>query len=255
MSTGQNLTWNLGRVKIQTAHTWKLVFEAIGGGAAVSHIAIDDVMLGHTECPQIGACNFELDLCSWKNVLNPKLDSMDWDWSNGQTPSSFKGPEVDNTMKNPQGHYMFVDFEALRDKDAAWLLSERLPPTKGSCLAFYYSTNISEQLMHGVLKVFRYQVDQESVTWEAKGTQSKDWRLINITMESSTVFQVGFKAVKSNQAEVGYVAIDDIVYYPGVNCRGVQTDGAVWGKTHVQLPCTILHQCMHIVGDSQKTEN
>ncbi|XP_048414760.2 apical endosomal glycoprotein isoform X2 [Stegostoma tigrinum] len=232
MNTGQDQMWNLGSVTIQTAHTWKLMFEAIGGGAPVSHIAIDDVKLDHTECPEIGACDFERDLCSWKNVLNPKLDSMDWDWSNGQTPSSFKGPEVDNTKKDPQGHYMFVDFEALRIDDVAWLLSEHFPPTKGSCLSFYYSTNISEQLMHGVLKVFRYQMDQESVIWEAKGTQSKEWWPINITMESSTVFQIGFGAVKSNKAEVGYVAIDDIMYNRGVNCHGIQTDGAIWDPVH-----------------------
>ncbi|GCC40859.1 hypothetical protein chiPu_0024496, partial [Chiloscyllium punctatum] len=78
------------------------MFEAIGGGATESHIAIDDVMLSHTDCPQIGACDFEQDLCNWKNVLDPNLDTMDWNWSNGQTPSSFKGPEVDNTMKSPQ---------------------------------------------------------------------------------------------------------------------------------------------------------
>ncbi|XP_043540922.1 apical endosomal glycoprotein-like [Chiloscyllium plagiosum] len=103
MSIGQDLTWSLSSVKIHTAHKWKLIFEAIGGGATESHIAIDDVMLSHTDCPQIGACDFEQDLCNWKNVLDPNLDTMDWNWSNGQTPSSFMGPEVDNTMKSPQG--------------------------------------------------------------------------------------------------------------------------------------------------------
>ncbi|GCB81951.1 hypothetical protein scyTo_0022848, partial [Scyliorhinus torazame] len=79
-----------------------LIFEAIGGGATVSHIAIDDVTLDHTECPRVGTCDFELDPCGWKNVLNPKLDSKDWDWNNGQTPSYFKGPEVDHTLGTSQ---------------------------------------------------------------------------------------------------------------------------------------------------------
>ncbi|XP_067868075.1 apical endosomal glycoprotein-like isoform X2 [Heterodontus francisci] len=232
MSMGQGLTWSLGRVRIATANNWKLVFEAVGGGAAVSHIAIDDVMIDHSECPRIGACDFEQDLCSWKNVLNPKHDSKDWDWNSGQAPSYFKGPQVDHTLGNSQGHYMFVDIEVLSVDDTAWLLSEHLPPTKGSCLTFYHYTNISKQLMHGALKVFRYQIDQEPVIWEAKDSQSKKWQAVNITVESLAVFQVGFKAVKTDIAETGYVAIDDVVYSPGMNCHGVKTDDVFGGSGH-----------------------
>ncbi|XP_038638510.1 apical endosomal glycoprotein [Scyliorhinus canicula] len=228
----QGLTWSLGRVNIRTAQSWKLIFEAIGGGATMSHIAIDDVTLHHTECPRVGTCDFELDPCGWKNVLNPKLDSKDWDWNNGQTPSYFKGPEVDHTLRTSQGHYMFVDLKALNNGDTAWFLSEHLPPTRGSCLAFCYHVNISKLLMHGALKVFRYHADQEPVIWEAKDSQSAEWRCANITVESSVVFQVGFKAVKSDIEEVGSVAIDDVVYNPGINCHGVKTDEVFSGYSH-----------------------
>ncbi|XP_078082842.1 apical endosomal glycoprotein-like isoform X2 [Mustelus asterias] len=187
-SMSQGLTWSLIRVNIHTAHNWKFIFEAIGGGAEMSHIAIDDVTLDHKECPQIGTCDFERGLCGWKNVLNPKLDSKDWDWNNGQAPSYFKGPEVDHTLGTSQ--------------------------------------------VHGVLKAFRYQTNQEIVIWEAKGSQSTEWQSVNITVESSVRFQVGFTAVKANSAEVGYVAIDDVVYSPGVNCHGVVTDVARSGSSH-----------------------
>ncbi|XP_067834840.1 apical endosomal glycoprotein-like [Heptranchias perlo] len=227
MNVGQGLTWSLSKVNIKTTHNWKLMFEAVGGGAAESHIAIDDVTFGHTECPRMGACDFEQDLCSWKNVLNQ--DSKDWDWNSGRAPSYFRGPEVDHTLGNSQGHYMFVDTEALRVGETAWLLSEHLPPTKGSCLKFYYHINISKQLMHGTLKVFQYINDQESVIWEAKNSQSEEWQPLNITVDSLTEFQVGFKAVKSEGTERGYVAIDDVAYNAGVNCHGVRTDQAAGG--------------------------
>ncbi|XP_078391706.1 apical endosomal glycoprotein-like isoform X2 [Cetorhinus maximus] len=233
INTGQGLTWSLARVKIQTAHNWKLIFEAIGGGAAMSHIAIDDVTLSHTECPSIGACDFELDLCGWKNVLNPKLDSKDWDWTNGQTPSYFKGPKVDHTLGNSQGHYMFVDIEALNADETAWLLSEHLPLTKGSCLTFYHHINISKQLLHGALKVFQYRADQGPVIWETKEWHSSEWQSVNITVESSDNFQVGFKAMKSDSTLLGYIAIDDIVYHHGVNCHGVRTDEALLGSNYI----------------------
>ncbi|XP_051893387.1 apical endosomal glycoprotein-like [Pristis pectinata] len=64
--------------------------------------------------------------------------------------------------------------------------------------------------------------------WEAKDDQ-KEWRVVNITVDSAMEFQVAFIAMKSDHAQTSYVAIDDIEYRPGVNCYGVVTDIVVGG--------------------------
>ncbi|XP_041050362.1 apical endosomal glycoprotein-like [Carcharodon carcharias] len=87
--------------------------------------------------------------------------------------------------------------------------------------------------VHGALKVFQYKSHQEPVIWETKEWQSSEWRSVNITVESSVEFQVGFKAVKSDSTVLGYIAIDDIVYHPGVNCHGVRTDEALLGSNYI----------------------
>ncbi|XP_051893447.1 apical endosomal glycoprotein-like [Pristis pectinata] len=124
----------------------QLVFEAVGGGSSSSYIAIDDVMLMHTECPRMGACNFEDGLCGWRNVLDPSKDVTDWTWSSGKAPSHFTAPSTDHTLGTAEGHYMFVDTQVISAKNWTRFLSEHLPPTKGSCLTFHYHTNVKNQL-------------------------------------------------------------------------------------------------------------
>ncbi|XP_059850397.1 apical endosomal glycoprotein-like isoform X1 [Hypanus sabinus] len=226
-------TWRLGRANIQTDHTWKLVFEAVGGGADLSYIAIDDVMLLHTQCPRMGVCNFEKGMCGWRNVLDPKKDHVDWNWNSGKAPNHFQVPTVDHTLGTKEGHYMFVDIGAINVRKDAWLLSEHLPPTKGSCLMFHYRSNINKHLMHGPLKVFQYTPNgMEKMLWEAKDIQDDNWRTGNITVENAMEFQIGFKAIKSEELTNGYIAIDDIEYHPGVNCFGVPTDSAAGGASN-----------------------
>ncbi|XP_062929964.1 apical endosomal glycoprotein-like [Mobula hypostoma] len=227
------MTWRLGRASIRTDHTWKLVFEAVGQGAASSYIAIDDVMLLHSQCPQMGACTFEDGMCGFRNVLGSQMHQVHWNWNSGNTPSHFKAPTVDHTLKNAEGHYMFVDIRQIEIGNEAWLLSEHLPPTKGSCLTFHYQTKISKQLMHGPLKVFRYTPDgKEKPVWEAKDTQDNNWRAGNITVDSATEFQVGLKVIKSEGELTGYIAIDDIEYHRGENCYGVRTDNLAGGASN-----------------------
>ncbi|GCC19975.1 hypothetical protein chiPu_0021226 [Chiloscyllium punctatum] len=62
---------------------------------------------------------------------------------------------------------------------------------------------------------------------DTHGRLPTDW----VLWVTVSLFQVGFKAVKSDNAEVGYVAIDDVAYSAGMNCHGVHTDGAVWGSS------------------------
>ncbi|XP_032904767.1 apical endosomal glycoprotein [Amblyraja radiata] len=228
LDTGPLQTWTLARVGVHTAHGWRLVFEAAGGGASSSYIAIDDLVLEPSRCPRPGTCNFEAGLCGWRNVLN-QMDTVDWNWSSSSVPGHYKTPATDHTLGTPEGHSVFVDMATVSVTDTARLLSEHLPPTKGSCLTFYYRTKIPQQLAQGPLKFFQLVADQETTLWEAKHGANDQWRGVNLTVASAESFQVGFLVKKSNAGETGYIAIDDVDYRPGVNCFGVNTDQAVGG--------------------------
>ena len=50
----------------------------------------------------IGSCDFETDLCGWKNYPGD-ADGIDWLWSSGATPGRFTGPSQDHTTGTAVG--------------------------------------------------------------------------------------------------------------------------------------------------------
>lgn len=50
-----------------------------------------------------GHCNFEFDLCSWRQL---KSDSSNWLIKAGRTGA---GPSSDHTLRNSSGHYLYVE--------------------------------------------------------------------------------------------------------------------------------------------------
>lgn len=53
-----------------------------------------------------GHCNFEFDMCSW---LQSKEDDFDWLIKAGSTPSIGTGPSNDHTLRDPSGHYLYLE--------------------------------------------------------------------------------------------------------------------------------------------------
>ena len=43
-----------------------------------SHIAIDDIELQNSPCPQPGSCDFDEGLCGFSNLIGQGLDDFDW---------------------------------------------------------------------------------------------------------------------------------------------------------------------------------
>lgn len=53
----------------------------------------------------IGHCNFEFDLCGWKQDEN---DDFDWHLRTSSIAKLGTGPATDHTLQEPSGHYIFI---------------------------------------------------------------------------------------------------------------------------------------------------
>lgn len=53
----------------------------------------------------IGHCNFEFDLCGWKQDEN---DNFNWHLRTSSTAKLGTGPATDHTLQEPSGHYIFI---------------------------------------------------------------------------------------------------------------------------------------------------
>lgn len=53
-----------------------------------------------------GRCNFEFDLCSWRQC---RQDDFDWLIKAGSTPTVGTGPSSDHTLRDPSGHYLYLE--------------------------------------------------------------------------------------------------------------------------------------------------
>lgn len=53
-----------------------------------------------------GHCNFEFDMCSWRQS---KEDDFDWLIKAGSTPTVGTGPSNDHTLRDPSGHYLYLE--------------------------------------------------------------------------------------------------------------------------------------------------
>lgn len=78
------------------------------GTSFTGDIAIDDMIVKDGGCGMPSDCNFEKDMCLWRNVKTK--DNFDWLKGKGSTSSSFTGPSVDHTLNSDQGIVTLVIF-------------------------------------------------------------------------------------------------------------------------------------------------
>nr|XP_033815703.1 apical endosomal glycoprotein isoform X2 [Geotrypetes seraphini] len=217
----QEDTWHYSSITIQTERSWKLILEAVSSGKDHSYIAIDDIYLSDHRCPKPGCCDFETGTCGWSNTQS--LDGYKWDWSKGEVPSKYPGPNTDHTLGNKEGHYAFFDTSLLNSEEAkAGLMSEHLPATTGSCFKFWYHMDFSEQFHKGKLTMKLYTSAGQLTIWSIEGHQSRGWLNKKILVESPVEFQIVFEATKGIWVGAGTIALDDIDYTEGETCEAVQ---------------------------------
>ncbi|CAG5126615.1 unnamed protein product, partial [Candidula unifasciata] len=103
----QGKKWLQANIYIDSAYAYVLQIEAIVGSGAGGDIAIDDISVTNSKCPEalLGvpgvSCNFELDFCGY---VQDKTDEYDWTWHSGSTPSDNTGPVEDHTYGTSYGN-------------------------------------------------------------------------------------------------------------------------------------------------------
>uniref|UniRef100_A0A8C5MKX6 MAM and LDL receptor class A domain containing 1 n=1 Tax=Leptobrachium leishanense TaxID=445787 RepID=A0A8C5MKX6_9ANUR len=154
-------------------------------------------------------CNFEFDLCDWKQDEN---DDFDWNLRAGSTPSIGTGPATDHTLQNPFGYYVFIEssFPQLprqRAKLSGPLISRW---SKGCKLIFYfhmYGGGI------GLLTVSQVTIrNQEHTLLNLTGDQGNYWQREELTLlDLGEHFYVTFEA-RIGKDQRGDIALDDIIF-------------------------------------------
>ncbi|KAM4020361.1 LOW QUALITY PROTEIN: apical endosomal glycoprotein [Anomaloglossus baeobatrachus] len=230
-------SWRYGSAALQAEVQWKLLLEAVGAGGDRSYIAVDDIHIAHHSCPESASCDFESGSCSWSNVHIPFMDTYDWDWTNGgaiNKPSA--APEKDHSLGSAEGHYAFVDTGALHaEGTSAWLLSEHLSATAGSCFTFSYRTDSSDHYHLGEMVLYVTGAQGLLPVWALHGYHSGDWQEEKLQLNSTGEFQIIFEAVKGSRPHSAVISLDDLTYTPDRLCssvvetpKGKDNSGRTW---------------------------
>ncbi|XP_051943890.1 zonadhesin-like isoform X2 [Hippocampus zosterae] len=159
----------------------------------------------HSVC-QLG-CNFEKDLCQWKQLV---ADVFDWTRQSGSTHTLMTGPSSDHTTGH--GHYLYTEANGPSLGDTARLISAECSATGPQCLHFWYHMYGSAETMG--LHVYLLQDKKaQAISW-TRNNQGNMWRLAQVDFTATGSFQIIFEGRRGSN-EQSDVAIDDISLYSG----------------------------------------
>ncbi|KAM9308125.1 MAM and LDL-receptor class A domain-containing protein 1 [Gastrophryne carolinensis] len=155
----------------------------------------------------LGRCNFEFDLCDWKQDQN---DDFDWNLRAGRTPTLGTGPVTDHTMQKPYGSYIFIEssFPHL-PRQSAKLFGPMVSKWSRNCKLIFYFHMHGEGI--GSLTVTQVTLSRREVLLlNLMGDQGNYWQRKELDLlELGEDFYVIFEGKVGR--ERGDIAMDDIV--------------------------------------------
>ncbi|XP_053198796.1 LOW QUALITY PROTEIN: MAM and LDL-receptor class A domain-containing protein 1 [Scomber japonicus] len=157
-----------------------------------------------------GRCSFEFDLCSWRQS---REDDFDWLIKAGSTPTVGTGPSTDHTLRDPSGHYLYLETSFPQAAGQyARISGPLLSRTSSECkMRFYY--HMSGDGI-GTLSVFRMSEGHLHLLLNLTGDQGNYWQMREIQLSYSRDFQVMFEG-KVGRNPKGDICLDDITFSPG----------------------------------------
>ncbi|NWR44103.1 MALR1 protein, partial [Regulus satrapa] len=168
-------------------------------------------------------CNFEFDLCGWKQEEN---DDFNWYLRTSSTAKLGTGPATDHTLQEPSGHYIFIknSFFHLQGQKAR-ISSPVLSRKNKNCkvregvviegmknlIIFYYH-------MYGahIGSLIVYQITtlkHEKILLNLTGNQGNFWQRKALTLsgDGDEDFQVVFEGT-AGEGPKGGIALDDLTF-------------------------------------------
>ncbi|XP_034159304.2 MAM and LDL-receptor class A domain-containing protein 1 isoform X1 [Pangasianodon hypophthalmus] len=209
----QGELWRFAQAPLpHTGPEYRILVEGIKGQSEQGTVAVDDVLVSHYPCTGPGHCDFEVNMCSWRNLMAE--DNMDWLRNQGNSRAPSTGPSVDHTTNSSIGYYLYVDTTVGRWGDRALLLSEIFPPgNRVQCFTFWYhmygqnvgtlNLYINNRTMHDNGDRLGYLI------WTDSGDQGDVWWSARLNTHQIEPFWFVFE-YRRGKASGGDVAIDDI---------------------------------------------
>ncbi|XP_075308407.1 MAM and LDL-receptor class A domain-containing protein 1 [Odontesthes bonariensis] len=155
-------------------------------------------------------CNFEFDLCSWRQCQD---DDFDWLLKAGSTPTFGTGPSTDHTLRDPSGHYIYLESSFPQAVgDTARVTGPLLSSRSSECKMRFYFHMSGDGF--GTLSVFTKTKGHLHLLLNLTGDQGNYWQMREIPLSSSADFQVMFEG-KVGRTEKGDICLDDIIFSPG----------------------------------------
>ncbi|XP_066440821.1 MAM and LDL-receptor class A domain-containing protein 1 [Eleutherodactylus coqui] len=156
----------------------------------------------------LGRCNFEFDLCDWRQC---QTDNFDWSMRAGSTPTVGTGPVTDHTMQNPSGVYIFIEgsFPHLPGQ-AAKLFGPIISKWSRNCKIIFYFHMYGVGI--GSLTVYQVTLSgRETLLLNLSGDQGNFWQRKGLPLHDvgEDFYIVLEGKVGGNQR--GDIALDDIV--------------------------------------------
>ncbi|NWW90883.1 MALR1 protein, partial [Rhynochetos jubatus] len=161
-------------------------------------------------------CNFEFDLCGWKQDEN---DDFDWNLRTSSTTKLGAGPATDHTLQEPSGHYIFIkssffQLSGQKARISSPVLSRRNKNCKvcsGMIILFCYHMYGDDI---GSLIVYqRTMTKHEKILLSLTGSQGNFWQCKALILAGGgdEDFQVVFEGIAGKGPKDG-IALDDLTF-------------------------------------------
>ncbi|NWR71840.1 MALR1 protein, partial [Centropus unirufus] len=160
-------------------------------------------------------CNFEFDLCGWKQDED---DDFDWNLRTSSTSKMGTGPATDHTLQEPSGHYIFIKSSFLqlpgqKARISSPLLSRRNKNCKVcvSVILFYY--HMYGAHIGSLIVYQRTTANHEKMLLNLTGNQGNFWqrKALILAGDGDEDFQVVFEGIAGKGPKDG-IALDDLTF-------------------------------------------
>ncbi|NXR79397.1 MALR1 protein, partial [Pycnonotus jocosus] len=160
-------------------------------------------------------CNFEFDLCEWKQDEN---DDFDWHLRTSSTAKLGTGPATDHTLQEPSGHYIFIknsffQLPGQKSRISSPVLSRKNRNCKvreGVIIFYYhmYGAHIGSLIIYQ-----RTTLKHEKILLNLTGNQGNFWqrKALTVSGDGDEDFQVVFEGIAGEGPKDG-IALDDLTF-------------------------------------------
>nr|XP_027211162.1 MAM and LDL-receptor class A domain-containing protein 1-like [Penaeus vannamei] len=234
-------SWNRYVLPVSLPKPYSLAFEGtVRGGQYI--IGLDDIQPRLT-CEPMSECNFEKDLCMWKNIAE---DDFDWILGSGDQLTNVNAPPVDVTLGSPYGSYAFVDTYSAVNKNniTKGVLESNVMEAEDRCVSFWYhiQSSGSPSLTLSVRNVYDTQFTD---VWTHSGTLMADWTFVQVNISKYERYGLRLSAA-SDHGEVGVIALDDVKVESGLCSNSSQPDCVTKCDNlciHEEQMCDFIQDC------------